>query len=101
MGIEDNRSNIDEIQDEYCRFQERMLLVTCGCLKAHRLRKLQQFGANAWRTAHNPPNEALLAAADRLGVLVWDENHRNGQDSEMEAQCEVSTHLISCCYAMS
>jgi len=53
-------------------------------LQAHRLRKLQQFGANAWRTAHNPPNEALLAAADRLGVLVWDENHRNGQDSEME-----------------
>ena len=77
--------------------------VTChlrGVLKAHRLRKLQQFGANAWRTAHNPPNEALLAAADRLGVLVWDENHRNGQDSEMEAQCEVSTHLISCCYAL-
>lgn len=56
------------------------------CSKAHRLRKLQQFGANAWRTAHNPPNEALLNAADRLGILVWDENHRNGQDSEMEAQ---------------
>lgn len=53
-------------------------------LQVHRLRKLQQFGANAWRTAHNPPNEALLAAADRLGILVWDENHRNGQDSEME-----------------
>ncbi|CAK9043337.1 Beta-galactosidase BoGH2A (Beta-gal) (Glycosyl hydrolase family protein 2A) (BoGH2A) [Durusdinium trenchii] len=53
-------------------------------LQEHRLKKLQQFGANAWRTAHNPPNEALLNAADRLGVLVWDENHRNGQDEEME-----------------
>lgn len=55
------------------------------CWEEHRLKKLQQFGANAWRTAHNPPNEALLNAADRLGVLVWDENHRNGQDEEMEA----------------
>eukprot|EP00913_Durusdinium_trenchii_P017901 g16820.t1 len=54
------------------------------CWEEHRLKKLQQFGANAWRTAHNPPNEALLNAADRLGVLVWDENHRNGQDEEME-----------------
>lgn len=52
--------------------------------EAYRLRKLQQLGANAWRTAHNPPAEALLTAADRQGVLVWDENHRNGQDEEME-----------------
>ena len=26
---------------------------------------------------------ALLDAADRLGVLVWDENHRNGQEDEL------------------
>jgi beta-galactosidase len=41
------------------------------------------MGGNAWRTAHNPPNPALLDAADRLGFLVWDENHRNGQDDEL------------------
>ena len=27
--------------------------------------------------------EALLDAADRMGMLVWDENHRNGQDDEL------------------
>eukprot|EP00759_Apiculatamorpha_spiralis_P041426 PhF_6_TR40157/c0_g1_i1/m.59452/K01190/lacZ; beta-galactosidase len=53
-------------------------------LQAHRIAKLKEMGANGWRTAHNPPNEALLDAADQLGFLVWDENHRNGQDSECE-----------------
>ena len=41
------------------------------------------MGCNAWRTAHNAPTPALLDAADRLGFLVWDENHRNGQDDEL------------------
>lgn len=54
-------------------------------LQEHRMRMLKGFGGNAWRTAHNPPNDALLDAADRLGVLVWDENHRNGEDAEMDA----------------
>jgi len=54
-------------------------------LQVHRLRKLREFGANGWRTAHNPHNEALLRAADSEGFLVWAENHRNGQDAEMEA----------------
>ena len=52
-------------------------------LQAHRVAKLQQMGCNGWRTAHNAPTPALLDAADRLGVLVWDENHRNGQDDEL------------------
>eukprot|EP00937_MAST-01D_sp_MAST-1D-sp2_P002554 g2554.t1 len=52
-------------------------------LQAHRIQKLKDMGSNGWRTAHNPPNEALLDAADRLGFLVWDENHRNGQDDEL------------------
>jgi hypothetical protein len=39
---------------------------------------------SGWRTAHNPPNPALLDAADELGLLVWDENHRNGQNAEAE-----------------
>ena len=52
-------------------------------LQAHRVAKLKQMGCNAWRTAHNAPTPALLDAADRLGVLVWDENHRNGQEDEL------------------
>ena len=52
-------------------------------LQAHRIAKLQEMGANGWRTAHNPPNPALLDAADAMGFLVWDENHRNGQDGEL------------------
>ena len=52
-------------------------------LQTYRVAKLQSFGANGWRTAHNAPTPALLDAADRLGMLVWDENHRNGQDDEL------------------
>jgi beta-galactosidase len=43
---------------------------------------MQELGGNAWRTAHNAPNEGLLYAADKLGMLVWDENHRNGQTDQ-------------------
>jgi len=54
-------------------------------LQVHRVRKMKELGANAWRTAHNPPSVALLDAADHEGMLVWDENHHNGLDTEMEA----------------
>ena len=43
-----------------------------------RVAKLQSFGANAWRMSHNPPNPELLNAADRRGLLVWDENRLFG-----------------------
>lgn len=46
-------------------------------LQEYRVRAMKAMGANAWRTAHNPPAPALLDATDRLGFLVWDENHRN------------------------
>merc|ERR1711871_804241 len=52
-------------------------------IQEHRIRRLKEFGSNAWRTAHNPPNTALLDAADRLGMLIMDENHHNGYDNEM------------------
>jgi beta-galactosidase len=38
-----------------------------------RLRRIKAMGANALRTAHNPPAPELLDAADRLGVLVLNE----------------------------
>ena len=51
-------------------------------LQTFRVRALKAIGMNAWRTAHNAPTVALLEAADREGMLVWDENHRNGQYDE-------------------
>ncbi|MCH5287502.1 MAG: DUF4982 domain-containing protein [Christensenellaceae bacterium] len=40
---------------------------------ARRLRKLKAAGCNALRTAHNPPDPALLDLCDELGFLVMDE----------------------------
>jgi beta-galactosidase len=47
-------------------------------LQAWRVGQLKKMGCNAWRTAHNPPSEALLDACDRLGMLVMDENRHLG-----------------------
>ena len=47
-------------------------------LQAWRVEQLKKMGCNAWRTAHNPPNEALLDACDRLGMMVMDENRHLG-----------------------
>ena len=52
-----------------------------GCLGAavpdnvleRRLRLMQEVGANAIRTSHNPPAPELLDMCDRLGLLVMDE----------------------------
>lgn len=38
-----------------------------------RLEVLRQFGANAIRTAHNPPAPEFLDLADRMGFIVMDE----------------------------
>ncbi len=47
-------------------------------LQAWRVKTLKAMGCNGWRTAHNPPNEAVLDACDRLGMLVMDENRHLG-----------------------
>jgi beta-galactosidase len=39
-----------------------------------RLRRLKALGCNAIRSSHNAPTRELLDAADRLGLLVMDEN---------------------------
>lgn len=44
----------------------------------YRLRRLKDFGCNAYRTSHHPPAPELLDACDRLGVLVIDENRLMG-----------------------
>ena len=45
-------------------------------LQYYRVARMKDMGANGWRTAHNPVTPSLLDATDRLGMLVWDENHR-------------------------
>ncbi|HEV2319350.1 MAG TPA: glycoside hydrolase family 2 TIM barrel-domain containing protein [Verrucomicrobiae bacterium] len=47
-------------------------------LQSWRVKQLKAMGCNAWRTAHNPPSDALLDACDRLGMMVMDENRHLG-----------------------
>ena len=47
-------------------------------LQPWRVEQLKKAGCNAWRTAHNPPSDALLDACDRLGMMVMDENRHLG-----------------------
>jgi beta-galactosidase len=47
-------------------------------LEYWRVKKMQEMGANAWRMSHNPPNNELLDACDKLGMLVLDENRHLG-----------------------
>eukprot|EP01043_Picozoa_sp_COSAG02_P059190 COSAG02_NODE_7499_length_2984_cov_4.055113_2_plen_564_part_00 len=53
-------------------------------LQFFRVSKMKSAGINAWRTAHNPPTPGLLDAADKLGMLVWDENHKVDRPSQAE-----------------
>ncbi len=39
-----------------------------------RVRRLKQFGCNAYRCSHNPPATEILEACDKLGMLVVNEN---------------------------
>lgn len=39
-------------------------------LNAWRIKKLKEYGVNAYRASHNPPTESVLNACDSLGVLV-------------------------------
>ncbi len=47
-------------------------------LQPWRVEQLKKMGCNAWRTAHNPPSDALLDACDRQGMMVMDENRHLG-----------------------
>ncbi|HEY9154104.1 MAG TPA: sugar-binding domain-containing protein, partial [Opitutaceae bacterium] len=47
-------------------------------LQVERLKRLKEFGSNAYRCSHNPPTPELLDACDRLGMLVLDENRLMG-----------------------
>ncbi len=47
-----------------------------------RIRRLKEFGSNAYRCSHHPPAPELLDACDRLGLLVLDENRLMGASPE-------------------
>ncbi len=53
-----------------------------------RLERLIEMGANALRTAHNPPSPALLDLCDELGIFVMDEHRLPGTSPEMLSQLE-------------
>lgn len=57
-------------------------------LDAWRIARTKEMGANAWRSAHNPPSESFLDACDRMGLLVIDEARRNSTDPESTNQLE-------------
>jgi beta-galactosidase len=51
-----------------------------------RLRRLKEMGSNAYRCAHNAPASEFLDAADRIGMLVMDENRNFGASPELIKQ---------------
>ena len=51
-------------------------------LQEFRVKRLKEFGCNAYRASHNPPTPELLDACDRLGMLVMDESRLLGGDTE-------------------
>lgn len=51
-------------------------------LLAWRIRRLKEFGCNAYRSSHNPMTPALLDICDREGILVIDENRLVGINDE-------------------
>jgi len=55
---------------------------------AFRVRKLQEMGSNAWRTAHHHPAPELLDACDRMGMLVFDEPRLASSNPEGLSQLE-------------
>ena len=53
-----------------------------------RLRRLKEMGSNAYRCAHNPPAKEFLDAADRIGMLVMDENRNFNTTDEYTRQLQ-------------
>ena len=47
-----------------------------------RIRRLKEFGCNAYRSSHNPISPAMLDICDREGILVIDENRLTGINRE-------------------
>lgn len=48
----------------------------------YRIEKLKEMGSNAYRCAHGMPADEFIAACDRMGMLVMDENRRYDSSEE-------------------
>ncbi|PSJ41038.1 beta-galactosidase [Sphingomonas deserti] len=57
-------------------------------MQVYRLERLKAMGANAYRASHHPPTPEMLDAADRLGMLVIDENRMMGTAPELRDQLD-------------
>ena len=57
-------------------------------LNRWRVAQLQSMGANAWRSAHNPPATALLDACDEMGMLMIAEQRINSSSPEAVLELE-------------
>lgn len=57
-------------------------------LHAWRIDRTKEMGANAWRSAHNPPAAAFLDLADAKGLLMVVEARRNSTDPEAMDELE-------------
>ena len=53
-----------------------------------RLKRLKEMGVNAYRCSHNPPAAEFLAACDRAGILVMDENRNFNSSPEYTRQLQ-------------
>ncbi len=51
-------------------------------LHAWRIDRMREMGANAWRSAHNPPAQALLDACDARGMMMIAETRLNTTSPE-------------------
>ncbi|MGC4073758.1 MAG: beta-galactosidase GalA [Nibricoccus sp.] len=49
-------------------------------LQEFRIKALKAMGSNVYRCSHNPPTPELLAACDRLGMMVIDETRLMGSN---------------------
>jgi hypothetical protein len=71
-----------------------------------RVQQLRGVGGNAWRTSHNPPEPQLLDVADRLGLLVLDENRvlatwENCEDCREVCACVCVCVCVCVCACVS
>jgi beta-galactosidase len=67
-----------------CNHQDHAGLGTAlpDAVQYFRVRKLQEMGSNALRTAHNPATPGLLDACDQLGMLVLAETRMMSSNHE-------------------
>lgn len=59
----------------------------------YRLAQIKSMGANAYRSAHHMPSDALLDICDRIGMLVFDETRRmSSAPQDLECLREMVKH---------